>query len=108
MVDERMQQRQRHGDAPSEPIGSVRPPSDRSPTPPPQPPPASGTCDASKAQWAIGERATNEVLERARTAAQAATARFIRPNEAITLEYSPGRLNLGLDKRDVVMGVTCG
>ena len=92
--------------SPSEPIGS--PPSDRSPTLPPQPPPASGTCDASKAQWAIGERATNEVLERARTAAQAATARFIRPNEAITLEYSAGRLNLGLDKRDVVMGVTCG
>jgi Peptidase inhibitor I78 family len=94
--------------SPSEPIGSVTPPSDRSPTAPPQPPPASGTCDASKAQWAIGERATSEVLERARTAARAAIARFIRPNEAITMEYSPGRLNLGLDKRDVVMGVTCG
>lgn len=94
--------------SPSEPIGSVTPPSDRSPTPPPQPPPASGTCDASKAQWAIGERATNDVLERARTAAQAAMARFIRPNEPITMEYLPGRLNLGLDKRDVVIGVTCG
>jgi Peptidase inhibitor I78 family len=94
--------------SPSDSIGSVTPPSDRSPTPPPQPPPATGTCDASKAQWAIGERATQEMLERARTAALAATARFIRPNEAITMEYSPGRLNLGLDKRDVVIGVTCG
>jgi hypothetical protein len=93
--------------SPSEPIGST-PPSDRSPAPSPQPPPVSGTCDASKAQWAIGERATNDVLERARNAAQAATARFIRPNQAITLEYSAGRLNLGLDKRDVVIGVNCG
>ena len=94
--------------SPSEPIGSVTPPSDRPPTPPPDPPPPSGTCDASKAQWAIGERATAEVLERARTAAQAATARFIRPNQAITMEFSPARLNLGLDRRDVVIGVNCG
>jgi Peptidase inhibitor I78 family len=95
--------------SPSDPIGSVTPPSsDRGPTPPPQPPPASGTCDASKAQWAIGERAGDDVLERARTAAQAATARFIRPNQPITMEFSPGRLNLGLDKRDIVIGVTCG
>ena len=93
---------------PSEPIGSVTPPSDRAPTPAPQPPPASGTCDASKTQWAVGERATTEVLERARTAARAATARFIRPNQPITMEFSPGRLNLELDKRDVVIGVTCG
>ena len=94
--------------APSEPIGPVTPPSDRTPTPSPQPPPATGTCDASKAQWAIGELATNDVLERARNAALAATARFIRPNQAITMEFSAGRLNLGLDKRDVVIGVTCG
>jgi hypothetical protein len=93
----------------SDPIGSVTPPSsDRGPTPPPQPPSASGTCDASKAQWALGERAGNDLLERARNAAQAATGRFIRPNQPITMEFSPGRLNLGLDKRDVVIGVSCG
>ena len=97
------------GTSPSGPSGSVTPPSsDRDPSPPPQPPPASGTCDASKAQWAVGERASNELLERARNAAQAATARFISPNQPITMEFSPGRLNLGLDKRDVVIGVTCG
>jgi Peptidase inhibitor I78 family len=94
--------------SPSDPIGSVPPPSDRAPGPPPQPPPGSGTCDASKAQWAIGERAGSDLLERARKAAQAGTARFIRPNEAITMEFSPARLNLGLDKRDVVIGVNCG
>jgi hypothetical protein len=49
-----------------------------------------------------------ELLERARDAAQANVARFIRPNEPVTLEFSPARLNLGLDARDIVTSVTCG
>jgi hypothetical protein len=86
--------------APSDPRGSV---------PPPQPtPPSSGTCDAAKAQWAVAQPASNDLLERARIAAKASIARFIRPNEPITMEFSPARLNLGLDKHDVVASVTCG
>jgi hypothetical protein len=68
----------------------------------------SGTCNAAKAQWAIGQRASSNLLERARNAAQAKVARFLRPNEAITLEFSPVRLNLGLDQKNVVTSVTCG
>jgi Peptidase inhibitor I78 family len=95
---------------PSDPVGSVvSPPVDRGPVPPAQPsPPASGSCDAAKAQWAKGQRASNDLLERARNAAHASVARFIRPNEPITMEFLPGRLNLGLDKRDVVTSVSCG
>jgi hypothetical protein len=79
------------------------------PARPPQPPPrASGTCHASKAQWAIGQRASTDLLERARNAAQASTARFIRPNEPITMEFFAWRLNLGLNKQDVVVSVSCG
>jgi Peptidase inhibitor I78 family len=77
--------------------------------PAPQPtPPSSGTCDAAKAQFAIAEPASDDLLERARIAAKASIARFIRPNEPITMEFSPARLNLGLDKHDVVASVTCG
>jgi hypothetical protein len=81
----------------------------RSPQPPrPDPPPATGTCVADAAQFAIGRPASAALLERARLAATASIARFIRPNEAITLEYSGARLNLYLNGRDVVQGVTCG
>jgi hypothetical protein len=95
--------------SPSDPIESaVPPPVDRGPAPAPQPPPASAKCDATKAQWAIGERASMDLLDRAREAAQASVARFIRPNEAITLEFLPWRLNLGLDAHDVVTSISCG
>jgi Peptidase inhibitor I78 family len=95
--------------SPSDPIESAVPPSvDRGPAPAPQPPPASAKCDATKAQWAIGERASMDLLDRAREAAQASVARFIRPNEAITLEFLPWRLNLGLDAHDVVKSISCG
>ena len=75
-------------------------------TPPPTPLP--GDCDAAKAQWAVGERASNEILERARVAGEAKSARFLRPNQPITMEYSGSRLNLELDDRDVVRSVRCG
>jgi hypothetical protein len=77
------------------------------PAPPPLPP-ASGTCDAARSQWAIGERASAELLERARLAAAAGSARFLRPNDRITLEYLASRLNLGLNEQDVVRSVSCG
>jgi len=89
--------------SPSDSNASSPPPSSATP-----PPPTSGSCDASKAQWAVGQRASNDLLERARNAAGAGTARFLRPDQPITMEYSAGRLNLGLDKRDVVIAVTCG
>jgi hypothetical protein len=81
----------------------------RPPQPPrPDPPPATGTCVAERAEWAVGRPASRELLERARVDATASVARFIRPNEAITMEFSPARLNLYLDERDVVRGVVCG
>jgi hypothetical protein len=81
----------------------------RPPQPPrPDPPPATGTCIASQAQWAVGEPASAALLDRARRDATASVARFIRPNEAITMEYSPARLNLYLDEHDVVRSAVCG
>ena len=82
----------------------------RGPVPPAPPPlpPTSSTCDASKVQWTIGEKASDDLLERARVAAGAASARFVRPNQPITMEFLPSRLTLGLDKRDVVSLATCG
>jgi hypothetical protein len=86
------------------PEGATRPPQ----PPRPEPPPATGTCVADNVRGAIGQRATPALLERARVAATASIARFIRPNEAITMEYNGSRLNLYLNERDVVRGVICG
>ena len=83
----------------------------RTPTSPIAPTPpqaATASCDAAKAQWAIGERASAELLERARVAAAAGSARFLRPNEPVTMEYLGSRLNLALDAKDVVRTVGCG
>jgi hypothetical protein len=67
-----------------------------------------GSCDASQVQWAIGEPAGGDLLERARLAAGAGTARFLRPNQPITMEYLGSRLNLTLDDRDIVRSLYCG
>jgi hypothetical protein len=82
---------------------------ERPPQPPTPPaPPSTSSCDSTKAEWAIGQRASDELLERARVAAGAGSARFLRPNQPITMEYLGSRLNLGLDARDVVYSVVCG
>jgi hypothetical protein len=79
------------------------------PTPsPPTSPAGSGSCDASKAQWTVGQRASDQLLERARVAAGATTARFIGPNQPITMEYFGWRLNLWLNHQGLVRSVNCG
>lgn len=65
-------------------------------------------CNASEAQWAIGESASDDLLDRARLAAGAETARFLRPNQPITTEYLGSRLNLSLDGDDIVRSLNCG
>lgn len=90
--------------APGEATGA---PVDRGPVPP-QPPPSSGTCDATLTQFAIGERASDALLERARIAAGADAARFIRPNQPITTEFNPVRLNLKVSAQEIVLSVYCG
>ena len=100
-------------DGPTSPtsVDSSAPPSStRSPLPSPQPPPGppSSSCDASKAQFVIAAPATSEALEQARVAAQAEFARFLRPDEPITAEYLPSRLNLRLDRHNRVAFAYCG
>jgi hypothetical protein len=89
--------------------GSSSGSADRGPASPPRPyPPASDSCDATKAHFAIGSAASDELLERARVAAEAAQARFLRPNEPITMEFLGSRLNLNLNERGMVASTYCG
>jgi hypothetical protein len=71
-------------------------------------PPQSDRCDHTKVRLAIGSPASIDLLERARLAAGARTARFLRPHDIVTLEYLGSRLNLLLDARDIVRSMYCG
>ena len=76
--------------------------------PPGQSPPTHAICDATKAQFAIGSAASDELLEAARVKAEAAVARYLRPNEPVTMEFLASRLNLILNERGIVESTSCG
>ncbi len=65
-------------------------------------------CEASAAEFAIGKKASPELLEQARSRSGAQYARFLKPNDMITLEYRSDRLNLNTDAGLVVTRVNCG
>jgi len=65
-------------------------------------------CEAKAAEFAIGKKASPELLEQARTRAGAQYARILKPNDMITLEYRSERLNLNTDANLVITRVNCG
>lgn len=48
------------------------------------------------------------MVERARVAAGARTARVLKPGQMVTMEYLPGRLNIDVDERNVITNLRCG
>jgi hypothetical protein len=71
-------------------------------------PPMAMQCDASGASWAIGQSPTAEILERIRVDAHARVTRVIRPGQAVTMEFSGERVNINVNEREAIVGVTCG
>ncbi|MFJ4249771.1 I78 family peptidase inhibitor [Pseudomonas sp. NPDC089741] len=65
-------------------------------------------CEATAAEFAIGKKASPELLEQARAKAGAQNARFLKPTDMITLEYRSDRLNLNTDTNLVITRVNCG
>lgn len=70
--------------------------------------PSTASCNADAAGSALGQQATSEVLEKARTDAGAQAVRTLKPNQVVTMEYLEGRLNVMVDDNNVVTGVRCG
>lgn len=88
-------------------VGEISPAGPRS-RPDTQPEEDAMGCDASKAEWMIGEEYSDELLERGAADAGAETARFLRPGQMVTMEYNATRLNADLDEDDRVISVRCG
>jgi hypothetical protein len=74
----------------------------------PAPTPPQASCDADAARGAIGQVATQDVVEKARLAAGAQMARTLKPGQMVTMEYHQSRLNLDVNEGNVVTNVRCG
>ena len=71
-------------------------------------PPSTMQCDASGARWAIGQSPTADIVERIRVDTHARVTRVIRPGQAVTMEFSGERVNVNVNEREAIVGVTCG
>lgn len=93
--------------APEAPASSPSAPASSTATTPPSTAPAAA-CDASKAQWAIGQALDEALLERARVDAGARVVRSLKPGQRVTMEFNAERLNVDVDDDAIVTGVRCG
>ncbi len=73
------------------------------PQPIPDPMPPITACGAGALQDLIGRNAA--VLQTMRFAGP---LRVIRPGMAVTMDYSPDRLNIEVDAREIITRVSCG
>lgn len=67
-----------------------------------------GHCNSDAVQHLVGRTATPEVLEQARQLSNADRARILRPDDIVTLEYNPRRLNINTDANMKIERVSCG
>jgi hypothetical protein len=65
-------------------------------------------CNADAARSAVGQIASSEIVDQARVAAGAETARTLKPGQAVTMEFNGNRLNLDVDAGNKVTNVRCG
>ena len=76
--------------------------------PPPPGPPATGTCNAARAQGLIGRAATSQLGSEALRLTGARDVRWIAPNTAVTMDYREDRLNIETDAQNRVRSIRCG
>ena len=74
----------------------------------PATPPAQPGCNAEAARRLVGQIATAEVVEQARSAAGAENARTLKPGQVVTMEFNPSRLNIDVDAGNTITNVRCG
>lgn len=65
-------------------------------------------CDATNAQWAVGQAASRATVDKAVTDSGSSTSRVIKPGQAVTMDFREDRLNIEVDDKNVVTAVRCG
>ena len=86
------------------------PPAETSPVADDSPSAAEPTaeCDASKADGLVGREASEANGAEAKRLTGARAIRWIRPGQAVTMDYSPSRLNIKVDSNERIEGFACG
>lgn len=74
----------------------------------PATPEVSGGCDASKLDYAIGKTLDAALETKLKQEAQASVVRVAPHDGAITMDYSPERLNLFIDQARKIIRINCG
>ncbi|WP_068830594.1 I78 family peptidase inhibitor [Pseudomonas sp. BMS12] len=67
-----------------------------------------GRCDAEAVQHLVDQRITTEMAEEARVQAGAKYLRVTQPNQPVTMDYNPQRLNIDIDDADTIVRLSCG
>ncbi|HEV8694741.1 MAG TPA: I78 family peptidase inhibitor [Lysobacter sp.] len=65
-------------------------------------------CNADAARSVVGQLASEQVVEQARTAAGAELVRTLKPGQMVTMEYNASRLNIDVDANNTITNVRCG
>ncbi|HMB56520.1 MAG TPA: I78 family peptidase inhibitor [Arenimonas sp.] len=75
-----------------------------------EPPPATKpmTCEQSRAAWAIGKFAEPSLLAKVREISGARVVRVIKPGQMVTMEFNAERVDVRVDGKNIVLGITCG
>ena len=69
---------------------------------------AAQACKAGPVQFALGETLSSELKDAVLTRSGATRVRVLRAEDVVTLEFDGGRLNLHVDKDDMVTDARCG
>ncbi len=69
---------------------------------------ANPRCDAGRVKTFVGALGTSELGRAALVRARAKRVRWIAPGTMVTMDYSPERLNIRLDAKNVVTSLDCG
>jgi entry exclusion lipoprotein TrbK len=67
-----------------------------------------GRCNAEAVQHLVDQRITTELAEQARAEAGAEHLRVTQPNQPVTMDYNPQRLNIDIDEDDTIIRLSCG
>lgn len=69
---------------------------------------APGDCNANAVQSYVGQDASDATLGAIRSTTGAKRDRVIKPGDAVTMDYSSGRLNIELDEKGKIVRIACG
>jgi hypothetical protein len=67
-----------------------------------------GRCSSEAAQFAVGQQASQALLEQARVRSGSMMARILGPHDAVTMDYRSERLNLNADDTGKIIRANCG